>query len=241
MTDRSKSIAALAALLSLSACATGPIGPTIAVYPSPNKPPQVFYEDRAFCQSFAQAQIEGRADAADRNTIASAVVGTILGAGLGAAVGRGEGAAIGAASGAVVGTAIGAGNAGVSQRSLQRDYNTAYLQCMYSKGDQIPGAQQIAYLPPPHPSQGLPGAQSPQAQAPAAQAPPALSRATDPTQDRDLVSGVQTELRRLGLLDSADGSFGPKTRTAISTYQRIIGLSIDGMPSFELLNSLQAN
>jgi peptidoglycan hydrolase-like protein with peptidoglycan-binding domain len=110
---------------------------------------------------------------------------------------------------------------------------------MYSKGDQIPGAQQIAYLPPPHPSQSPPSVEPPQPSS--VQTPPPPSKATDPTQDRELVAGVQAELRRLGLLDSADGSFGPKTRTAISNYQRIKGLAIDGVPSFELLNSLQAN
>jgi hypothetical protein len=232
-----KSLAAASAVLMLSACASGPIGPTVAVYPSPNKPPQVFYEDQVFCQNFAQAQIEGRANAADRNAVASAVIGTLLGAGLGAAVGRGDGAAIGAASGAVVGTAIGTSNANVSQRGLQRDYNTAYLQCMYSKGDQIPGAQQIAFLPPPRES--TPPPPPPEPAIVSTPLPPAPMG--DPTQNRELVQKVQIELRRLGLLDSADGAYGPKTKTAISNYERIKGLPINGLPSETLLNSLKAN
>ena len=52
----------------------------------------------------------------------------------------------------LVGTAIGAGPASQAQYSLQDRYNLAYAQCMYAKGNQVPG-----YLPPSgYPARGYP-------------------------------------------------------------------------------------
>ncbi len=234
--------AAISVALLLTACAAQPYGPTVAVYPSPNKPPDVFLEDEAACRDYARAQVDGRVSGIDRNTVASAVVGTVLGAGLGAAFGRGEGAAIGAASGAVVGTAIGSSNAAVGQRGVQRDYDGAYLQCMYSKGDQVPGAQPIVYSPPPPQGMRAPEAPSP---AGAAYSPPPVRADPQALGDsaglrRDLVRNVQIELKRLGMLDVADGVLGAKTEAAISTFERVKGLPVDGLPSPALLEALKA-
>jgi hypothetical protein len=50
------------------------------------------------------------------------------------------GAAIGAATGLVAGTAVGAGNAQVAGGNVQARYDTAYTQCMYSKGNTVQSA-----------------------------------------------------------------------------------------------------
>ncbi len=147
-------VAALAAVLLLGGCVNPPIGPDVAVMPSPNKPFEVFQQDQATCKQYADAEIGGpgaaEATAANRG-IGSAVVGTVLGAGLGAAVGGAGGAAIGAASGAIAGTAIGASSAQATGWAAQRRYDIAYEQCMYAKGNQLPGMSMAATPPPPPP------------------------------------------------------------------------------------------
>jgi uncharacterized protein YcfJ len=125
--------------------------------PAPNKPFAAFAEDQALCKNFADQEVAGGADAANRRELGTAAIGTLLGAGLGAAVGGRRGAAVGAAAGAVGGTAIGAGGERRAQYGLQGRYDIAYEQCMYSRGNQVPGfaaAPREPYLPPPPP--GLP-------------------------------------------------------------------------------------
>jgi hypothetical protein len=136
-------------IILLSACASEPMGPTIAVMPAPGKPFDVFQSDQAVCKNFASSQVQGGAQQANNNQVGTAVIGTLLGAGLGAAIGGGRGAAIGAGAGALGGTAVGAGPAAQAQYSLQQRYDLAYAQCMYSHGDQVPGYQAPANYPPP--------------------------------------------------------------------------------------------
>ncbi len=135
----------------LSACASQPMGPTVAVMPAPNKPFDVFAQDQAACKEFANSQVAGGAQVANNQTIGTAVIGTALGAGLGAAVGEGRGAAVGAGTGAIAGTAIGSGQSERAQMSLQQRYDIAYSQCMYAKGNQVPGMAPAAVPPPPPP------------------------------------------------------------------------------------------
>ena len=138
--------AALTALLLLEGCVQQPMGPTVPVMPAPGKPFDAFQQDQAICKQFADQQTAGGAQQANNQQVLTGVVGTVLGAGLGAAIGGGQGAAIGAASGAVAGTAVGAGPAQYAQMSLQQRYDAAYSQCMYARGNQVPG-----YYPPPPP------------------------------------------------------------------------------------------
>ena len=139
----------LAAVLTLSACATPPMGPTVAVMPAPNKPFAVFQEDQAICKNFADQQVSGQAETANNQALGGAVLGTVLGAGLGAAVGGGRGAAIGAASGAALGTGGGMMYSANANMPIQQRYDIAYSQCMYSRGNQVPGYYQPAPPPPP--------------------------------------------------------------------------------------------
>jgi uncharacterized protein YcfJ len=141
------SAAILTSLLVLSACASEPMGPTVAVMPAPGKPFDVFQSDQAVCKGFASQQVQGGAQQANNAQVGTAVVGTLLGAGLGAAIGGGRGAAIGAGAGAVGGTAFGAGPSSQAQYSLQQRYDLAYSQCMYARGNQIPGYAPAGYAP----------------------------------------------------------------------------------------------
>jgi hypothetical protein len=51
----------------------------------------------------------------------------------------GTGAAIGAGTGLLFGTLAGSERGYYYERSVQRRYDIAYQQCMYAKGNQIPG------------------------------------------------------------------------------------------------------
>jgi len=154
------SIMLILLLVVVAGCATLPTGPSVRVLPAPGKPFEQFKVDDAICRQWAGQQIGMSAqEVADKNTVSGAAVGTIIGTGLGAAIGSasgdaGTGAAIGAGSGLLVGTSAGAGSGEYYGRETQRRYDIAYEQCMYAKGNQIPGVvikrtRQIVQPPPP--------------------------------------------------------------------------------------------
>lgn len=153
------SLIGFAGLLALSGCAQPPMGPTVPVMPGQNKPFDAFQADDAVCRQFADQSVGGAVNAQNaqvNQTLIGTGVGTVLGAGLGAAIGGGRGAAIGAGAGALGGTAIGASQAQATGMSVQQRYNIAYQQCMYSRGNQVPGFVPVgpppsAYPPPPPP------------------------------------------------------------------------------------------
>jgi hypothetical protein len=159
--NRTRNILMFIALALLTGCATMPTGPTVAVLPAPGKPFDVFQADDYVCRQWAQQQIGGASPSqtANQNLATGAVVGTAVGAGLGALIGSasgqaGAGAAIGAGVGLLGGAAAGSGPAAGSEYQLQRQYDIAYQQCMYAKGNQIPGVvhrQTQSYGPPPPP------------------------------------------------------------------------------------------
>jgi hypothetical protein len=138
-------------------CATVPTGPSVMVLPAPGKPFEVFQADDAACRQWAAQQAgAGPSETTNQNLATGAAVGTLMGAGLGAAIGAasgnaGTGAAIGAASGLIGGTAIASGPAYGAGSEVQRRYDIAYQQCMYAKGNQIPGAVRTARRAPPPP------------------------------------------------------------------------------------------
>ncbi len=140
---------AIAGLTLLAGCVSPPMGPTVGVMPAPNKPFSAFQDDQAVCKQYADQQVAGGANQANNKQVGTAVIGTVLGAGLGAAIGGGRGAAIGAGSGALGGTIVGAGPAQRTEMTLQQQYNLAYSQCMYAKGNQVPGYQPAMAPPPP--------------------------------------------------------------------------------------------
>ena len=143
------SVAALTALLLISGCTAPPMGPTVAVMPAPGKPFDAFQADQAMCKQYADGQVAGQAEQANNQQVLTGVAGTLLGAGLGAAIGGGRGAAIGAGAGALGGSAMAAGQGNRAQYSLQQRYDNAYMQCMYARGNQIPGYAPAASAYPP--------------------------------------------------------------------------------------------
>ena len=159
------------AALLLDGCATTPLGPTVQVLPAPNKPFEVFQQDQAVCAQYAASQVQGQAQRANNQAIGGAVLGTVLGAGLGAAIGGGRGAAIGAAGGAGLGTGIGANGSGLAEYGIQGQYNNAYVQCMVSKGNQLPAPPQVVVQPAPYLVQPAPYVVQPAPYSPAYPSP----------------------------------------------------------------------
>jgi hypothetical protein len=136
----------------LAGCATAPTGPRVAVMPAPGKPFELFVAEEQACRNYAQQSIgQSRNDAAAKNFAGAAAVGTAVGATAGALSGGQGSAGGGAAVGLVAGSMVGVGESGNASRDAQRRYDIAYEQCMYAKGNQIPGASQPAYYPPPAP------------------------------------------------------------------------------------------
>lgn len=204
---------AIAGMAALAACAAPPMGPMVQVIPGPGKPFDQFRDEDFSCRRFAQMQIDGQAQAVNDRAVGGAGLSTALGAGLGAIVGGGSGAAVGAVTGAGLGVGMGAGSTAGAQGGIQYQYDNAYAQCMYARGNQVPGMM----VP-----------------APAPVAPPMA--AIPPS---DLVRATQMQLARLGYPIAADGVAGPQTVNAIQAFQAAHGFPPDGMPSPQLLAALQ--
>ncbi|MGB9080143.1 MAG: YMGG-like glycine zipper-containing protein [Desulfuromonadaceae bacterium] len=134
---------AVICVILMAGCVTLPTGPSVRVFPAPGKPYDLFLSEDATCRQAAERQIGMLPQQiSDENTARGAVVGTAIGAGVGAAIGAasghaGPGAAIGAASGLLVGSSSGADAGRYEAREAQWRYDTAYLQCMYSHGNQV--------------------------------------------------------------------------------------------------------
>jgi Putative peptidoglycan binding domain len=208
-------VSALTALgLLLWGCAQTPLGPTVQVMPGPGKSFEAFTYEQAICRQFAAGSVAGQAQAANTQAVGAAALGTILGAGLGAAIGGGRGAAIGAGSGAIAGTGLGMGGGAGAQYGIQQQYDNAYAQCMYAKGNAVPGYGPVMATATPVPA---------------------------PVPDASLAYAVQQQLYRLGYLRTPpDGISGPATSAAISQFESVSGLPVDGVPSAPLLAQLQA-
>lgn len=144
------------ALLMFSGCmTTGPIGPKVAVMPAPGKPFEVFAAEDHLCRQYAEQSIGPPPDAAaSKNFAGSAVAGAAIGTVAGALLGGREGAPVGAGVGLIAGSATGSNQAEYASRDAQWSYDNAYKQCMYAKGNQIPGYQLQQQIPPPPPNTG---------------------------------------------------------------------------------------
>ena len=157
-----RSFILLLTFLVLGGCATLPTGPSVRVMPGTGKTFEQFQADDAICRQWATQQVGiSPQGTVNQNAVTGAVVGTVIGAGLGAAIGAATGnpaagAAIGAGSGLLVGTATGANAGNAYGWEAQRRYDNTYVQCMYAKGNQIPGTAQrirrVRRIAPPPPS-----------------------------------------------------------------------------------------
>ncbi|AUG98350.1 glycine zipper family protein [Prodigiosinella confusarubida] len=132
----------------LTGCVSTPTAPTVMSLPGNGKSYEQFQADDAVCKNTAYRSLNGEANTANNQSIgtaaAGAAIGTAAGALLGAASGapRGtaNGVAVGAASGLLIGSAIAGGNGERTQSTLQDQFDTIYMQCMYAKGEKIPQA-----------------------------------------------------------------------------------------------------
>jgi hypothetical protein len=161
-------LAALAGALLLAGCVTAPpTGPSVTVLPGTSKNFDQFRFDDSECRQYAYYQSGGATgeEAAVDSAVRSAAVGTIVGAAAGALIGGGRsGAAVGAGTGLIVGSSAGYSASNATWYELQRRYDSAYMQCMYSKGHQVPGVATSSarrqnggnYSSPPPPPPGTP-------------------------------------------------------------------------------------
>lgn len=132
--------AALTGVLLLGGCVSVPTGPSVMALPGTGKDFTEFRVDDAECRQFAHYQVGGATtdQAAADAGVRSAIIGTVIGAAAGAVLGGQRGAGVGAGTGLLVGSMAGAGAAQRSAYGSQRQYDHAYVQCMYAKGQQVP-------------------------------------------------------------------------------------------------------
>lgn len=149
----------LLASLLLGACATVPTGPSVMVLPGTGKTFEQFRGDELGCRQFAEQQTGGAAarERANESAVTSAVVGSAIGAVAGAAIGGRSGAAAGAGGGLVIGSVAGADTSQRSVYGTQRQYDVAFIQCMYARGHRVPvPAGMATQVAPPAPAASVP-------------------------------------------------------------------------------------
>jgi hypothetical protein len=120
-----------------------PTAPMVTALPGSTKGFDEFRYDDADCRNYAYSMVAGPSQAATNTAAANAAVGTAVGAAAGAIIGSasgnaGSGAAIGAGTGLLFGSTAGANGLYYSSYGLQRQYDSAYIQCMYAKGNRVP-------------------------------------------------------------------------------------------------------
>ena len=167
---------AMSALLILGGCVSVPTGPGVMALPGTGKSFDQFRADDADCRQFAPSQVGGAT--ADRSGtdagLRSAAVGTLVGAVAGAAIGGQEAAGAGAGAGLLVGGMAGVGAAQSSLYGSQRQYDHAYIQCMYAKGQKVPVSGNFARdrTPPPSGQPPVPSGSYPPPPPPLSPPPP---------------------------------------------------------------------
>jgi hypothetical protein len=139
--------------------------------PAPTRTWSSFQADQSSCQQYASAAIGGRTaeENAQQSAVGSAAVGTALGAAAGAIIGAATGNAARVQRGAqardlLFGQRGRRHAAGYSYADSQRRYDMAYSQCMYARGNDLPGRvasrpapPQASYPPPNYPAPNLSG------------------------------------------------------------------------------------
>ncbi|MEW6164267.1 MAG: hypothetical protein AB1642_04315 [Pseudomonadota bacterium] len=130
----------LLAVLLLGGCASLPSGPDVMVLPGTGKNFEEFRADDAVCRGYAFQQIGGHARerAARDAAVENAAVGAVVGAVAGAAIGGRDAAGVGAGTGLIIGSMSGANAAQGATFGSQRQYDRAYVQCMYARGHRVP-------------------------------------------------------------------------------------------------------
>jgi hypothetical protein len=135
----------------LAGCASAPTAPSVMVLPGSGRSFDEFRTDEMVCRRYAHEQTGGTSaqQAGRESAVTSAAVGTAVGAVAGAALGGRDGAAFGAGGGLLIGSVAGSDNAQRAQYGSQRQYDNAYIQCMYAKGHRVPVPAGMAVNPAP--------------------------------------------------------------------------------------------
>ena len=129
-------VAVIFSLLALlGGCAGVPTAPSIMALPGTDRSLDDFRFDDAQCRQYAFQQVGGVTEVPG---VRDAAIGTVIGALAGAAIGGKDGAAVGAGVGLLFGSAAGADAAKSHNYGSQRQYDNAYIQCMYAKGHKVP-------------------------------------------------------------------------------------------------------
>jgi len=196
--------------LALTGCGQAPLAPTVSTMAAPGKPLELYQQDIRDCKAFALDSIGGQ-DAVDRVS-QNAAGNALLMIGANVAVGALEGQAThhhnyytnqGAANGAAAGTAAGMETAAAGNQTLQQQFDNFYSQCMYSKGNQVPGMAQAKPI-----------------------APPASSYTND---GDSRILEAQQALAGAGYdPGTPDGKMGKKTVVALRQFQKDNGLPATG-------------
>ena len=126
---------ALSGLALVGGCASVPTAPSVMALPGNGKSFDSFRFDDGDCRQYASQQV---GTPSNDSAVRSAVIGTAIGAVAGAAIGGHQGAGVGAGTGLLFGSAVGAGSQQNSNYGSQRQYDAAYIQCMYAKGHKVP-------------------------------------------------------------------------------------------------------
>ncbi len=129
----------------LTACVSAPTGPTITIMPREGKSFEEFKKEDEECRAFAAKAVREGNTAALKEGAISTATGAAIGAAAGALYQGGSSSNVGtgAAIGMVGGAAVGAMAASSKETQAQTQYNTAYQQCMYTKGNQVPGFKPV--------------------------------------------------------------------------------------------------
>lgn len=138
-------ILSLLAAISLAACVSAPTGPTITIMPREGKAFDEFKKDDEECRSFSAKSVQDGNSVALKQGAISAATGAAIGAAAGALYqgGNSQNVGTGAAIGMVGGAAVGVMGASNKESQAQAQYNTAYQQCMFTKGNQVPGFKPV--------------------------------------------------------------------------------------------------
>ncbi len=146
-----RKISILACALAAAGCASIPNGPGVMALPGQGMSFEQFQADDYGCQAYARQAtgLPPTQQAATDSAVNSAAVGTAVGAAAGALLGAaggnaGAGAAIGAGSGLILGSAAGTDAYGGTAYNIQERYDSAYVQCMYARGHQVPVPASVA-------------------------------------------------------------------------------------------------
>lgn len=143
--------------LVLVGCASVPTAPSVLALPGTGRTFDEFRADDAWCRDYAFQQIGGRTreQVAGSAAVQSAAVGTAIGAVAGAAIGGRDAAGVGAGMGLIVGSASGAEASRGAVYGSQRQYDHAYVQCMYARGHRVP-VSMTGYTSAPAPARPVP-------------------------------------------------------------------------------------